>query len=79
MLGAFGGSLSQCPFLPPSVPPSLPPSLPLTPKFFFREADVGKNCADVSAKRLAELNSYVKVEVQEGELTNDVIKKFQVR
>ncbi len=67
--------LLTCSLLPPSLPPSLcPPSL----QFFFTEGDVGKNCAEVSAKRLAELNSYVRVEVEEGSLTNEVIKKFQV-
>ena len=47
-------------------------------QFFFRESDVGKNCAEVSRERLAELNSYVRVEVLPGELSEDTVKNFQV-
>ena len=38
----------------------------------------GKNCAEVSSTRLAELNSYVRLEVLKEELTDAVISKFQV-
>ena len=47
-------------------------------QFFFREDDVGKNCADVSRPRLAELNDYVQVNVLSGELTDEAVAGFQV-
>ena len=47
-------------------------------QFFFTEGDIGKNCAEVSQNRLAELNSYVRVELQTGELSEEVVKTFQV-
>ena len=48
------------------------------PQFFFTEKDVGQNCAKVSQGHLAELNSYVRVEVLSGPLTNQVVEQFQV-
>ena len=78
-------------FVSPPFPPSLPPfnsvffnssfplsSLPPSLQFFFSEADIGKNCAEVSQPKLAELNSYMKVEAVEGELTEETIRKFKV-
>ncbi|XP_064399352.1 ubiquitin-like modifier-activating enzyme 1 isoform X2 [Halichondria panicea] len=50
----------------------------LSSQFFFRAADVGKNCAEVSRERLAELNSYVRVEVLAGELSEEAVSKYQV-
>jgi len=49
-------------------------------QFFLREADVGKPRGEVTVPRLAELNSYVPVTLLEGEgeVTTDMIKKFQV-
>ena len=39
---------------------------------------MGKNCAEVSYPHLAELNSYVRVEVLSGSLTSEVVQKYQV-
>ena len=47
-------------------------------QFFFSEQDVGKNCADVSRPKLAELNNYVPVDVLQGSLSVDSLAKFQV-
>jgi len=49
-------------------------------QFFLREADVGKSRGEVTVPRLAELNSYVPVNLLEGqgEITTDMIKNFQV-
>ena len=47
-------------------------------QFFFTESDIGKNCAEVSCPRLAELNEYVRVEVLSGALTDEAISNFQV-
>lgn len=47
-------------------------------QFFFTEKDVGLNCAVVSHPRLAELNSYVRVEVLAGPLSAEVVQQFQV-
>lgn len=48
-------------------------------QFYLREADLGKNRADVSQTRLAELNSYVPVVSYTGTLTNDYLNQFQVQ
>ncbi|PWN37268.1 ubiquitin-activating enzyme E1 [Meira miltonrushii] len=52
----------------------------LSTQFFLRPEDVGssKTRAQVTAPRLAELNSYVPVRVLEEELTKDVLGRFQV-
>lgn len=47
-------------------------------QFYLREEDLGKNRADVSQPRLAELNSYVPVTSYTGALTNEYLTKFQV-
>jgi ubiquitin-activating enzyme E1 len=49
-------------------------------QFFLREADVGKPRAQVTAPRLAELNSYVPVKILEGsgEITADMVAPYQV-
>ena len=47
-------------------------------QFFFTEKDVGQNCAEVCLPQLAELNSYVRMEVLQGELSEDAVKQFQV-
>ena len=39
---------------------------------------MGSNCAEVSQPHLAELNSYVRVEVLSGPLSDEAIQKFQV-
>ena len=39
---------------------------------------MGQNCAVVSQQRLAELNSYVRVEVLSGNLSDEAVQRFQV-
>lgn len=50
----------------------------LSSQFYLREEDLGKNRAEVSQTRLAELNSYVPVTAYTGALTNDYLTDFQV-
>uniref|UniRef100_A0A671PW60 E1 ubiquitin-activating enzyme n=1 Tax=Sinocyclocheilus anshuiensis TaxID=1608454 RepID=A0A671PW60_9TELE len=50
----------------------------LSSQFYLREEDLGKNRAEVSQPRLAELNSYVPVTSFTGALTNEYLTKFQV-
>ncbi|XP_041459410.1 ubiquitin-like modifier-activating enzyme 1 [Lytechinus variegatus] len=50
----------------------------LASQFFFREADIGKNRAEVTEPRLAELNSYVPVSSSKSPLNEQFISKFQV-
>lgn len=47
-------------------------------QFYLREEDLGKNRAEVSQPRLAELNNYVPVTAYTGALTEDYMSKFQV-
>ncbi|WWD17448.1 hypothetical protein CI109_101889 [Kwoniella shandongensis] len=49
-------------------------------QFFLREEDVGKPRAQVTAPRLAELNSYVPVKILEGsgEITPEMVAPYQV-
>lgn len=47
-------------------------------QFYLREEDLGKNRAEVSQSRLAELNNYVPVTAYTGALTEDCLTKFQV-
>lgn len=47
-------------------------------QFYLREEDLGKNRAEVSQHRLAELNNYVPVTAYTGALTEDYVTKFQV-
>ncbi|WVQ99264.1 hypothetical protein IAU59_006396 [Kwoniella sp. CBS 9459] len=49
-------------------------------QFFLREEDVGKPRAQVTAPRLAELNSYVPVKLLEGsgEITPEMVAPYQV-
>ncbi|KAJ3125565.1 SPS-sensor component ptr3 [Nowakowskiella sp. JEL0407] len=47
-------------------------------QFFLHEDDIGKPRAAVTAPRLAELNSYVPVNVHDGELNESFITQFQV-
>ncbi|CAB1330353.1 unnamed protein product, partial [Coregonus sp. 'balchen'] len=46
--------------------------------FYLHEEDLGKNRAEVSRIRLAELNSYVPVVAYTGALTDDYLIQFQV-
>lgn len=50
----------------------------LSSQYYLTEEDVGKNRAEATAKQLAELNSYVPVRVNTGDLTEAVIKQFRV-
>lgn len=50
----------------------------LTSQFFLRESDVGKNRAEVTNPRMAELNTYVPVTAYTGELTESFMGQFQV-
>ncbi|XP_060606462.1 ubiquitin-like modifier-activating enzyme 1 isoform X1 [Ruditapes philippinarum] len=50
----------------------------LSAQFFLREEDIGKNRADVTLPRLAELNSYVPCNCYTGQLTDSYLKDFQV-
>jgi ubiquitin-activating enzyme E1 len=50
----------------------------LASQFFLREDDIGKNRAEVTHPRLAELNSYVPITHSTEELTNEYIADFQV-
>ncbi|PVD24234.1 hypothetical protein C0Q70_14704 [Pomacea canaliculata] len=50
----------------------------LSSQFFLREEDRGKNRAEVSQPRLAELNSYVPVSSNSGNLDEAFLSQFQV-
>jgi ubiquitin-activating enzyme E1 len=50
----------------------------LSSQFYLTKQDIGKNRAEVTAKRVAELNHYVPVSVHRGDLTDDVLARFQV-
>ncbi|KAI9143154.1 hypothetical protein BKA69DRAFT_1026824 [Paraphysoderma sedebokerense] len=50
----------------------------LSSQFFLTKGDIGKPRAQVTAPRLAELNTYVPVSVLEGDLTNEKLSQFQV-
>ncbi|EAY11536.1 ubiquitin-activating enzyme E1 family protein [Trichomonas vaginalis G3] len=45
-------------------------------QFYLTESDIGKNRAESSFKKLAELNQHVSVSLATCELTNDFISKF---
>ncbi|KAG8447299.1 hypothetical protein GDO86_014675 [Hymenochirus boettgeri] len=50
----------------------------LSSQFYLREADLGKNRAEVSHPRLAELNTYVPVNSSTGPLSEDFLSGFQL-
>ncbi|XP_020936576.1 ubiquitin-like modifier-activating enzyme 1 [Sus scrofa] len=50
----------------------------LSSQFYLREEDIGKNRAEVSQPRLAELNSYVPVSTYTGALVDEFLAGFQV-
>uniref|UniRef100_K7FSJ6 Uncharacterized protein n=1 Tax=Pelodiscus sinensis TaxID=13735 RepID=K7FSJ6_PELSI len=54
-----------------------PVGRPGLPGFYLREDDMGKNRAEASQPRLAELNSYVPVSIHTGALTEDFLSAFQ--
>jgi len=49
----------------------------LAAQFYFTKEDVGKNRAEVSVHRLAELNPYVSVAASSAELTDEFLATFQ--
>lgn len=53
--------------------------LDLSAQFYLSERDVGVSRAQVSAKKLAELNPYVHVHVHTGDVTEDFLQQFRVR
>jgi len=50
----------------------------LSSLYYATEADIGSNRAEVCFRKLVELNPYVKMNVYNGELTEDSIKEFSV-
>ena len=50
----------------------------LSSQFFLHEDDIGKNRAEVSCPRLAELNTYVPVSAYTGPLTEEYLSEFRV-
>lgn len=50
----------------------------LSSQFFLREDDIGRNRAEVTCARLAELNSYVPIAAHTDPLADDFIATFQV-
>lgn len=50
----------------------------LSSHFYLTEADIGKNRAEASLSKLAELNPYVKVNLSTEPLTDDYLNQFQV-
>lgn len=50
----------------------------LSSQFYLTESDIGKNRAEVSCPKLAELNSYVPVKAYTGELSECYLKQFKV-
>ncbi|KAK7102589.1 ubiquitin-like modifier-activating enzyme 1 [Littorina saxatilis] len=52
--------------------------LDLSSQFFLREEDLGKNRADVTQPRLAELNGYVPVTSSSADLDESFLSQFQV-
>ncbi|ORY81377.1 hypothetical protein BCR37DRAFT_380184 [Protomyces lactucae-debilis] len=50
----------------------------LSTQFFLRQGDVGQPRATVTRPRLSELNSYVPINVLDGDLTTDKLAHFQV-
>ena len=47
-------------------------------QFFLREEDLGKNRAEVTQPRLAELNGYVNVTCSSADLDEAFLSQFQV-
>ena len=46
-------------------------------QFYLTKHAVGKNRAEATVSKLAELNSYVPVSVYDGKLSKDFLNKFQ--
>lgn len=52
--------------------------LDLSTNFYLNESDIGKSRAKCCFKKLAELNDYVKVQVYEGQISDEFLKEFKV-
>jgi len=50
----------------------------LSTQFYLKESDISKNRAKCSLVSLSELNSYVPIDLYDGELSEDILRKFQV-
>ncbi|XP_068104099.1 ubiquitin-like modifier-activating enzyme 1 [Hyperolius riggenbachi] len=50
----------------------------LSSQFYLREGDIGKNRAEVSLPKLAELNTYVPVSASSSPLSDDFLSNFQL-
>ncbi|XP_023561800.1 ubiquitin-like modifier-activating enzyme 7 isoform X2 [Octodon degus] len=50
----------------------------LAAQFFLSEKDLGKSRAEASQKRLAQLNEAVQVFIHRSDITEDLLRKFQV-
>lgn len=50
----------------------------LSSQYYLTENDEGKNRAEACVEKLSELNSYVKVALHSGSLTEDFLRKFKV-
>lgn len=50
----------------------------MSTQYYLSEKDIGKNRAQASLDKLRELNSYVKVNYYDGNITEDFIKTFKV-
>lgn len=50
----------------------------LSSQFFLTEKDVGRNRAEATVNRLAELNTYVPVHTHTEKLTPEFLRKFRV-
>lgn len=58
--------------------PSAAETKHLSSQFFLTESDIGRPCAEAVRDQLQELNTYVRVELCESELTEAILKQFQV-
>lgn len=47
-------------------------------KFFLNESDIGKNRTECVRSKLAELNTYVPINIHTNEMNNEFLKKFEV-
>lgn len=50
----------------------------LSSQFYLSDADIGRNRAEASCNKLAELNNYVRTSSYAGELTEDFLRQFRV-
>lgn len=50
----------------------------LSSQFYLTQADIGRNRAEASCKKLAELNNYVRTSAYTGDLTEEFLGQFRV-